>query len=154
MFKLNLRTTLLVFLAAALYSLAGCTVDDDSSSDDDDATEVSISTDSNTSTITNSRLYNLVISGDRNTLTLEDNINNITVSGQHNTLIIEEDKQIAEITITGNNNFIQDSSVYNVTKIVTTGENNLIEVGSFGTWTDTQPDGSDTKNTVNASVSN
>lgn len=154
MLKTTLKSVVLLSLVAGIYGLTGCTVDDESSSEEEDIKEVTISTDSNTSTITNNDRYDLIVSGSNNTLSLEDNLNEITISGDDNTLTVEEDTQISTITITGDNNYIRDDAVYNVTKIVTTGENNLIEVGTYETWTDTQPEGSTTKNTVNASVSN
>ena len=136
MLKTTLKSVALLSLVAGIYGLTGCTVDDESSSEDDDTKEVTISTDSNTSTITNSDRYDLIVSGSFNTLTLEDQINSINVSGERNTIIVTEDASISSITVTGDSNYIDDDVVFTVSKVVVTGSDNIIETGSYGTKTD------------------
>lgn len=136
MLKTSLKSVALLSLVAGLYSLTGCTVDDDATADDADVKEVVINTEGEPHTITSNSAYDLIVSGNDNRIILEDQINSITVSGEGNTIRITEDKSISEITVTGDRNYIDDDVIYTVSKVVVTGSNNIIETGSIGTKTD------------------
>jgi len=149
MLKTTLKSVALLSLVAGIYGLTGCTVDDESSSEESDAEEITISIDGSNSTITNSSVYELIISGNHNTLSLEDNLNDITISGDSNILTVQEDSQLNSITITGSSNIILDNTLYNVKNIIITGGLNIINSGSYDNLTDAQPSDSATPNTVN-----
>ena len=154
---MTVKSTLLyTSLLTAAFTLTACTVEDGNSDSETEAEEITIGEDSTDTSVSSNVLYDLIVSGSGKTLKVEDNLNEITITGDSNTLTLQDDTLIEKITITGDSNIVQAKADYSyrITTILTTGLNNLVVTGSYGTWSDTQSENPSGKNEVTTTDQN
>src|SRR5262249_27577903 len=91
--------------------------------------KITVSGSDTTSTVNQSEVYDLIISGSRNVITTApgNKITTIKISGSNNTLTVGRDNAVAHIVTSGSNNTIFVPSGSGITITANTGNHNQVQ---------------------------